>query len=208
MDVYLKTENSKARLCFMYSEIVWNRNSIAGGRGGGHTERWHHVWDKRLPVTGERASWNKADVIISPTCAPLINRSSYDNVRAVAVRQWDTQRRVSPAITGRLWCLHILNTSIMNFKGLNFTWVWRNAHFHIAASFRADVLHSEVRPFIPEQINDRENGQRNAAAVNYLRQLLFHNAFVLQCDWLLFGALCCQHLSCRAEHITGKDRPV
>lgn len=39
----------------------------------------------------------------------------------------------------------------------------------------------------------------------YLCQLLFNDASVLQGDGLLFGALCCQRLARRAEHIAGKD---
>lgn len=43
--------------------------------------------------------------------------------------------------------------------------------------------------------------QRRAAAALYLSQLLFHHASVLQCDRLLFGALCCQHLARRTKHV-------
>lgn len=61
-----------------------------------------------------------------------------------------------------------------------------------------------VKHFISQRYNIRENRQRKAATVIYLCQLLFNNASVLQCDWLLFGALCCQHLACRAKHIAGE----
>lgn len=59
--------------------------------------------------------------------------------------------------------------------------------------------------FIEKSTTNSEKGrQRKAAAINYLFQLLFHNASVLQCDWLLFGALCCQHLACRAKYVAEK----
>lgn len=50
----------------------------------------------------------------------------------------------------------------------------------------------------------KEGRQREAEAIIYLCQLLFNIVPVLQRYQLLFGALCCQHLASRAEHIAEK----
>lgn len=56
-----------------------------------------------------------------------------------------------------------------------------------------------------KQQENKTTRQRKAAAVIYLCYLFFNNASVLQGDWLLFRALCCQTLACRAKHIAEKD---
>lgn len=51
----------------------------------------------------------------------------------------------------------------------------------------------------------QEQQQQQHSSVIYLCQLLFNKASVLQCDRLLFGALCCQHLVCRAKNVAEKE---
>lgn len=53
----------------MKSEVVWKISPLEGD----DIQRWGNVWNKRLPVTGVRASQNRADVVISRTYALIIN---------------------------------------------------------------------------------------------------------------------------------------
>lgn len=77
---------------------------------------------------------------------------------------------------------------------------------HRNAPQRMKYPAQSMKYFITQQHSIRENRQRKAAvAVNYLCQLLINTGFVLHCDWLLIGALCCQHLACRAKHVAGRD---
>lgn len=177
--------------------MEWRMSHFAGG----DTVRWGNVWFKRLPVSEQRVSKNRADVTTTTTWALIINEGS-------ANAMWEhCQHREQWLI---MWCTDlkfpITFTPQYHFERMNlYPFWWKNTLLHIIVGLRADAYISGFNIFIWERCNIRNNRQRKAAEILHLCQLLFNNASVLQRDWLLFGALCCQHLAGRAQHVAGKD---
>lgn len=171
-------------------------------------DRWGNVWLKRKSLLVEEG-WiyqNQADVI-STRC--IEHHSA-------------TQSTVTPAGPGPVCTPPLQNNAVLsqryNNKNLNCTSRYKmqiknkdkqtsvEDFCFLILEFNLGLTESYLfwQQFTFWRDHLREARQREAAAVIYLRQLLFNNAPVLQSDWLLFGDIWCQHLLCRAQLVAEK----
>lgn len=170
---------------------------------------WGHVWYNGLPITALKVSQNEADVIVSSTCASVINERKWSSVTFTACKSMPQRGRW-------LWMFRDVTFLSFNYfyiikkralRWLVFTRVWKNRRRYCLQWVFQRYWAEPVEDFYlaAGKYGKRRDEQREATAITHLWKLLFNSLSVLQCQQLLFGALCCQSLARRAEHVAEKD---